>query len=245
MKRYLLIGGTSACVFLLIMAVIMFKPSASPRASTQATPVAINNETESLQVVSSKIENNTLVLELKNTSNQPIVAYGIDFRRNSGIAADLTTTDNSLDPGHGVTVRIPLGQLERAENTGLYKIDLSMAFFADGSAEGDWEKARVQREKMEGAATALEQIQPRLTNIGQFSPSAVKQLSGEFSGLRPSQGLTKMQKFGYWNVITQARLRTQQVLLNPVQAKAERDFNALKSSIGRQVSSSRMNTERK
>jgi len=244
MRRYLLITGTVLFVLLLIAVIVVYKPFAVLKAS-QDNRVTITNETEALQVGPFKIENRDLVVELKNSGDRPIIAYSFDSKSKKGVTIDLTYTENAFPPGSTHYLRIPIDNLRHTEDTGLHKLNLSLALFADGTAEGDWEQARIQRVKLEGAALALDQIQSKLTMIKRFSAPAIERLSSELSAIVPSKRLTEMQKVGYQSAVLQALVKTQVILRNQSQEKAGHSFNDFKNSLARQISRIRTLSERR
>lgn len=230
MNRSLFIRCAVICTFVLIAAPILFW-SFQTRASIQKTPIMITNETESLHILSSKIENNDLVVELRNIGDRPIIAYAFDSKSKNGITVDLTSSEIGFRPGSIHRLRTPIGNLQRATDTGLYKLNISMAFFADDTAEGDWEKSQIQRDKLKGMRLALERVRSNMANITQVSTSSVEKLSGDLSSFTPPRDLTPRQKTGYQSAIMQARI----MLNNQSQMNAEHRFNILKKFIERQV----------
>lgn len=242
MGRYLLIASVVLFVLLLIVAIVVYEPFAVLKAS-QDNRVTIANETEALQVGAFKIVDRDLMIELKNGGDRPVIAYAFDSKSKKGVTVDLTYAENAFPPGSIHYLRVPIDNLQRAEDTDLYKLNFSLALFVDGTAEGDWEQAHIQREKLEGAALALNQIQSKIIRIKQFSVPAIERLSSELGAIAPSKRLTKLQKVGYQSAVLQALVKTQIILRSQSQEKAGRSFNDFKNSFARQISRIRILSE--
>jgi hypothetical protein len=239
MRQYLLFTSTLLFVLLLIATIAIYMPFVVSKAS-QNTNVNITNETEALQVVSFKIVNRDLLIELKNIGDRPIIAYGLDYKSKKGVTVDLTNVENAFPPGSIHYLRIPINNLQPDEGTGFYKLNFPIAFFADGAAEGDWEQARIQREKLYGVALAAAQIQSKITSVRRFSAPAIERLSGKLSTIEPFEGLTKTQRVGYQSTVLQALVKMQVMLHNQSPEKAERIFNNFKNSLARQIAWARL-----
>ena len=176
----------------------------APKASKQEVPVTITNETESLQVASSTIEKNRLILTLKNAGDRQIIAYRCDSKGKEGLTGD-STTMGELAPGSQFSILVPLAQLEQDAKTGLYKLNIAMAFFEDGTAEGNWEHAANYRNKVIGEAAAAPQIREKMALVNKADPSTVKKLSEDLKALfTPPQKLSRWQQIGYEGAMIRA-----------------------------------------
>jgi hypothetical protein len=204
--------------------------------SSQGNRIFITNETEALQVNSFKISQHDLIVELKNRNGRSVIAYAFDTKLKKGVTVDLTFTENGFPPSATHHLRVPLDNLEYTEDLGLYKLNFSLALFDDGSAEGDWEQARIHRIKLEGVALALNQIQSKLLRIKRFSSPAIESFSSEIRVIIPPKSLTAMQKNGYQNAVLQSLAKAQVILQSQSQDKADRNLNEFKNSTTRQVS---------
>lgn len=244
MRSYLLISSAILFVLLLIAVIVVYEPFAVMMAS-QGNRVTITNETEALQVGSFKVVNRDLVVELKNSGDRPIIAYAFDSKSKKAVTVDLTYTENAFPPGSIHYLQTSIDNLQRAEDSSSYKLNLSLALFVDGTAEGDWEQARIQRQKLEGAALALDQIQSKTTRIKQFSALAIDRLSSELGAMEPSKRLATTQKVGYQSAALQAAIKVRAILHNQSHEKAERSFNDFKNSLARQISGIRILSERR
>ncbi|MGE0133370.1 MAG: hypothetical protein AB7U82_35270 [Blastocatellales bacterium] len=180
-----------------------------------------------------------LTLKLKNVGDQPIISYHIDLKSKTGLTPDLMGGD-PLAPGTELAMRLPLAGVPRDPQTGRYRLNVAMALFTDGSAEGDWNKSQTQREKFEGAAMALERIGQKLRNIEQAQAS---RLYGELGEFRPPTTLSKSQQAGYAHAVKQARLKLYLIEHDSATGKIPSD---LQRSFERQVAKIRMfNPERR
>jgi hypothetical protein len=216
----------------------------TPKASVKEMPVLVTNETENLQVVSSTIEAGRLILVVKNTGNQPIIGYHFDWKAKEGLNGDLTNA-NALAPGSDLTIAIPLNQLERDATAGSYKLNLAMAIFEDGNAEGDWTRAQECRDRIAGAALAAPQIQAKIAHVNRSDLSAVKNLSDDLKTLfTPPGKLTKWRQIGYEEAVIRAYGQAQ-IMLREQQFpdKVEKRMIELRSSAERQLALHRHITE--
>jgi hypothetical protein len=208
----------------------------TPKASVKEMPTLITNETENLQVVSSTIEAGRLYLVVKNTGNQPIIGYHFDWKAKEGLSGDLTST-NALAPESRLTIAIPLSQLERDATTGLYKLNLAMAIFEDGSAEGDWTQAQEYRDRIAGAALAAPQIQAKVARVSPLSISTIESLVSDLQTLTPPQKLGKWQTIGYEGAVIRARSQAAYILRQQQSTdKVEKGIIELRESVERQAS---------
>lgn len=236
----------------------------APKASKREVPVAITNETESLQVVSSMIEKNRLIFTIKNTGDQPVIAFHFDLKANKnageqpvttyrfdlkakeGLTGD-STTMGEIVPGSQFSFVIPLNQLEQDAKAGLYKLNIAMALFANGSAEGNWAYAENYRDKIiEGAALAAPQIREAIAHVNESDISTVKKLSDDLKTLfTPPGKLNRWQQIGYENTVIRARgqveimLREQQSQEQQSPAKLEKRIIELRKSTERQAALAR------
>lgn len=186
--------------------------SRTPKALVQEIPALITNETEHLQVVSSIVEAGKLLLVVENTGDKSIIGYHFDWKAKEGLSADLTSA-NALAPGSRLTLHIPLKQLEKDATTGLYKLNIAMAIFEDGNAEGNWAQAQNYRERIAGAALAAPKIQEKIAHVNAADISTVKKLSGDLKTLlTPPNKLTKWQQIGYEGAVMRAATQTESLL---------------------------------
>jgi hypothetical protein len=207
----------------------------TPKASVKEMPALITNETENLQVVSSTIEASRLYLVIKNTGKQPIIGYHFDWKAKEGLSGDLTST-NALAPGSHLTIAIPLSQLNRDATTGSYKVNLAMAIFEDGSAEGDWTRAQEYRDKIAGATLAAPQIQAKVVRVNSLSISTIESLVSDLQTLTPPQNLGKWQTIGYEGAVIRARSQAAYILRQQQSPdKVEKGIIELRKSAERQA----------
>jgi hypothetical protein len=228
-------------LFVLVVGTVgMFLYTAqTPKASVHEIPALITNETENLQVVSSKIEAGKLLLVIKNTSDQPIIGYHFDWKAKEGLTADLTNA-NELAPGSRLNFIIPLDRLERDATTGLYKLNISMAIFENGDAEGNWTQAQSYRERAEGAALAASAIQAKIPRFDSLSRSTIETLASDLRTLMPPQKLGKWRTVGYEGAVIRAQVQAE-LMLREQQSpdKIEKTIIDLRKSMERQATLSR------
>jgi hypothetical protein len=169
-------------------------------ASIPTPGVDISNETEHFQVVSAIINANVLNLMIKNTSSEPIIAYRIDFNPDGnlrdGIDSDLSFSESLFPPQAVMTLFLPLNKLKRKE-TGNYYLNIAMAYFVNGWAEGSWEKSKLQQEKFEGIDKALRDVRGKMPHT---KDSFAKFGENTFKKGAPAY-LSPGQKLGYLNAI--------------------------------------------
>lgn len=210
MKRLALIGGALMGLACAVIVVVVYQSSSG--AHIQNNQVTISNETESFKLTSAQLETGYLKLQLKNIGYKPIISYHIDLKLKKGLNPDVMG-DDPLEPGGELSIRLPLAGVPRDPQTGLYHLNVAMALFADGSAEGDWNKSQMQREKFEGAAMANEKIEPKLNSLD-WAQAAI--LFDDLGTLRPPSTLSKSQQAGYMHAVKQARLKLQRIKYDSV-----------------------------
>jgi hypothetical protein len=235
MKNRMWISSAAILALGMVLMLTVLHFSRGPKAAKIEVPVTITNETESLQVVSSAMEKNLLVLTIKNAGNQPIIAYRCDSKSKQGLTGD-STIIGELAPGSQFSILVPLAQLEQDANTGLYKLNIAMAFFEDGTAEGNWEHAANYRNKVIGEAAAAPQIREKMALVNEADPSAVKKLSEDLKALfTPPQKLSRWQQIGYEGAMIRAYGQAQ-IMLREQQfpEKIKKRMTELQNSIDRQ-----------
>lgn len=240
------IRSSSMILFVLIVGTVgtVLYTSQTPKASVQEIPALITNETENLQVVSSKIEAGKLLLVIKNTSDQPIIGYHFDWKAKEGLTADLTNA-NALAPGSRLNFTIPLDRLELDATTGLYKLNISMAIFENGDAEGNWTHAQNHRNKLVGEALAAPELREKISRVNASDISTVEKLSGDLKTLLTPPGkMIKWQQIGYEGAVIQASAQAEYILRQrPSPEKIAQRIAELRKSVDRQVALGRAITE--
>jgi hypothetical protein len=76
----------------LTVGILLYSKRNAASATISISDIDITNESQHLQVISSSIDANDLILKLKNTANEPIIAYIIDNPENPkarGIDSDV------------------------------------------------------------------------------------------------------------------------------------------------------------
>jgi len=228
---------SSTILFVLVIGIVgtVLYTTRTPKASVQEIPALVTNETEHLQVVSSTIEAGKLVLVVKNTGDQPIIGYHFDWKAKEGLSGDLTNS-NALAPGSRLIIAIPLNQLERDATTGLYKLNIAMAIFEDGNAEGNWTHAQNYRDKIAGATLAAPQIQAKVDRVSPLSITTVEALNSDLQKLTPPQKLGKWQTIGYEGAVIRARSKAEDMLRRQQSPdKVEKGIIELRKSMERQA----------
>lgn len=236
MKNRIWVSSITILVVGIVLMLTVLRFSRGPKAAKIEVPVAITNETESLQVVSSMIEKNRLILTVKNTGNQSIIAYRCDSKSKQGLTGDWTTM-GELAPGSQFSIIVPLAQLEQDAKTGLYKLNIAMAFFEDGTAEGSWEHATNYRNKIIGEAAAAPQIREKMALVNKADHSTVKKLSEDLKALfTPPQKMSRWQQIGYEGAMIRAYGQAQ-IMLREQQFpdKIEKRIIELRKSVERQA----------
>jgi hypothetical protein len=239
MKHRIRIG--SILLLLLLVGAIVAVPYATRRqeASAQDMQVLISNETESLQVISSRIDASRLVLSLKNTGAQPIIAYHFDLKGKEGLSRDLAES-GEMAPGSESTAYIPLNQLEQ-ERGGAYRLNIAMAFFKSGEAEGSWEQAQAYREKLAGATLAALRIR-EIASRAASSKASAGTLTRNLEGLKPPRNLRQGEALGYSEAVIKARGRAE-YLKRASSDEAGRGIVEMRKAAERQIALGQMVVE--
>jgi len=237
---------SSTTLFVLILATLgtVLYTTRTPKASVQEMPALVTNETENLQVVSSTIGAGKLILVVKNKGDQPIIGYHFDWKAKEGLDGDLTGT-NALGPGSNLTIVVPLNQLEWDTTAGLYKLNLAMALFEDGNAEGNWTRAQIHRDRIVGGALAAPKIQGKLAQVNASDISTIERLSGDLKALLAPPGkLTKWQQIGYEGAVIRASAQAEYMLRQrPSPEKIAQRIAEMRKNVDRQAALGRDITE--
>jgi hypothetical protein len=206
-------------------------------------PALVTNETENLRVVSSTIAAGKLILVVKNTGNQPIIGYHFDWKAKEGLSGDLTGA-NALAPGSRLTLAIPMNQLERDATTGLHKLNIAMAVFENGDAEGNWTHAQSYRDRIVGASLAAPQILAKIARVSPLSISTVEALASDLQTLTPPQKSGKWRTIGYEGAVIRARAQADYMLRQQLSSdKIEKRIIDLRKSLERQATLGRFIVE--
>jgi hypothetical protein len=187
----------------------------------------ILNETESMQVVAHEITEQNLVLKLKNASNKPIIAYTIEYHPGAegspALDMDLTSSAHLFQPQTEMTTIIPLAALARDEQTATYKVKIAMAMFIDGEAEGDWKRAQVRREQIQGADLALQHIRKQLPASG--DQQSLNRFIEKLQELAPSRGFSDNYRKAYLTTVQAALIQTHIALREPVKRMSNQEID--------------------
>lgn len=201
-SRFIL--GVIFCALLFIAMAVVIKLPSTPQATRQDRAVTIENQTRSLEVISSKIKNDVngmLILVLKNNGDKPIRTYSIKINENTYSGKEFDVAPKLLLPGETDTFQELLSNIARnkAADEPL-KVSIELAYFADDSAEGDWELAEQKRQQYEGAAIAYKAARSQaeaLLDVPYLNPLALAVASERVGSLTPPDGLTENQKSGF------------------------------------------------
>jgi len=206
MRRYLFIGSVVFCALVLITVAVVFKLPSTPQAIRQDRFVAIENQTTSLEVVSSQIDSTQPGRELfrmvlKNISEKPIRAYLVKIGATGHTGAEFDLAPELFLPGATNTFQTPFPNIAQNNSPGnQLKVVIDLVYFDDDSAEGDWELAKRQREKYEGRALAFKTIRDKalvLIEAPHLNPLALSFAFDEIGQTPLPEGLTEAQKVGF------------------------------------------------
>jgi len=210
LSRFLLCMVFAICVLIVAAIALKSSKSTNPQAIRQEQAIQITNETESLQVVRTKINESNFVVEVQNVGARPVVGYWFQY------GEDKTNTQGrelglgeAFQPGKTETMDIPLANLRSADaNDNALRLKLAVCMFEDLSAEGDWEIARRNREAYQGAAVAYrimrEEVEP-LSQSASLDPSALQAASDRVAALNVPNDLTENQRIGFQEGIIHMR----------------------------------------
>jgi len=161
MRRYALSHiflGVILTTFVLIIAVFALRPSEGAK---QDQPIAIVNETESLQVEGMTCKDarpdlgeRSCLLTLKNISNREIVAWAIQSPSGKMQYAG-AVMGGGLSPGESRTEEVYDTSGNRVRDK---KITIKLAMFNDGSSEGDFQVHKLITDSREGSKLQTERI---------------------------------------------------------------------------------------
>jgi len=184
------------CALLLIFSAVIFQVRKDPKAKLQPTTIVIKNDTNSVEVISSKInEANYLELTLKNNRSVPIVALEFRYAKDRGTTIEhYPDVPSVLGAGQTSIERIHLNDLSDPSNL---TVILKMAYFSDGVAEGDEETIKFQRERYEGMELSFQSALGEVNKINAASDAEIETTEQNIKNIQIPEDLTPAQKGGF------------------------------------------------
>lgn len=199
MKRLLIIASASFCALLLVAAIIALN-SRSPRAGFQRG-TRITNQTMSLQVASTTIDDKYLIIDLKNVGTKAIIAYDMLYGdMTSGRLMMSGLFQDVWKPGDVTQLKLALKEGSELTNSDVLRLDLAYCIFEDLSSEGDWEMAARTKEMIEGQWLAFQLGQKHYSALMQRDRVGSVELQNVMTELKQipvPEGLTQRQKNGF------------------------------------------------
>lgn len=120
-----------------------------------------------------------------------------------------------------------------------------MALFDDGTAEGDWDQARLMRERIEGASAAYQMIKAKMQGINLYNKFNLDQLAENLDGCTVPPELRGQQRAGFSRAINDQYIQLKAITNPRYPADREKGFNTLKMQVERQMAYSRQISERR
>jgi hypothetical protein len=214
-----------------------------PVALVAAPAYQIDNETESLQIVKSALEGGNLVITIKNNGRKPVVAYRIVINPKEEMLNDLTIR-TPLAPGNYETAYIAYQSLEKINDV-TRRVKITMALFDDATAEGDWDQARLMRERIEGASAAYQMIEAKMQGINRYNKFNLDQLAEDLDGCTVPPELRGEQRAGFSRAINDQYIQLKVITHPRYAGDREKGFNTLKKQVERQMAHTNQMSERR
>jgi len=195
--------------------------------------IEIRNETTSIEVVSKKIENEYLGIEIRNVGVKPIIAYQIDFQRGDKFIADLSS-GQPLAALRMTHVSISLKKFTYEERSRTYPANISMALFADGTGEGDKIKLESQRDQLIGVRAAMANMTEMINKLDSESQLSSEQFAQQLDSLKMTvpANFNRNQTAGYMNTIRGMQIRA--MVLNKSPQNKAGGVGSFKAAFARQ-----------
>lgn len=194
MKRFLFTVAAAVFTLSLVAAMIAFKSSPS-RAGFQRG-AEITNQTISLQIISTKIDDEFITVQVKNVGTKPIVSYEIAYGH-GGSGATTGFFQDAWQPGDTSEIKLSLREFNQSD---VLRFNLTNCIFDDLSSEGDWEISKRRKEFIEGQRIAFAVGQKHFAKLikqDQVTVSELRNISAELRQLTEPEDLSEFQKGGF------------------------------------------------
>jgi hypothetical protein len=236
MRHYLIVTVILLCV-LIVSVAANFRSRVEPVALVAEPSYQIDNQTESLQIVKSGIESGNLVMTIKNNGSKPVVAYRLVINPKEDMMNDLTLR-TPIAPGNYETAYIPYQSLEQIDDA-TRRVKITMVLFDDATAEGDWDQARLMRERIEGANIAYQLIEAKMSGINRYNKTNLDQLAADIDGCAVPLELRGEQRNGFLGAINNQYIRLKVLTDQRYAGDREKGFKTLKTQVNRQMAHTR------
>gem|GEM_PF-6578613 len=185
------------CVLVFIFAVLVFQMRRSTEAVKQATTVTFKNQITSIQISNIERSNRRIELIAKNIAALPVAVLNFDIEGDNNINVDFTASEDSngrLDPGESEDLSLRLSSLTIPSEI---KVSLKMAYFIDGSAEGDSELIYRQRYIFSAMDSVYQLASTEIDKISAFDPVALVDVKSKIQNLSEPANLNAGQQMGF------------------------------------------------
>jgi hypothetical protein len=185
------------CVLLLILAALIFQARRSTEAVKQPTTITFANQTISVQISNIEQSNRGVKLIAKNVAALPLAVLNFDIAGGHNMNVDFTTHEalnGQLDPGKSEAIFLRASPLP---DSGKIKVTLKMAFFIDGSAEGDRDLVERQRDIFSAMDSVFQSAKIEMHKISTFDPVALENAKSRINNLSAPANLTEGQQIGF------------------------------------------------
>jgi hypothetical protein len=205
-----------------------------------ADMIEIRNNTKALEVLSKKVEKESLGLELRNAGPRGIISYRIDFVGADRYVADLSA-GGPIATSVKTSVIIPVKKLAFDQQSQKYTATISMALFDDGTGEGDQAKIASQRDRLIGQAQAfsdMSELVYKLQTEADFVTQQFEEHLRALKGLMPAN-FNRDQTTGYMSALQSMQARA--MVLNKLAKDKKADgMQNFKNAFARQMANLKM-----
>lgn len=189
------------CALVFIFAALIFQVRRSTEAVKQTPTITFKNQTTSIQISEIKQTDQYVKLIVTNIAALPLATlyFGIEGGKTNAdyINVDFTTDENlngQLDPGKSESFHLGVRPLPAPGET---KVTLKMAFFIDGSAEGDPELVNRQRDIFSAMDSVYQLANIEIGKISTFDPVALENAKSKIENLTLPANITSAQEMGF------------------------------------------------
>ncbi|MCI0659972.1 MAG: hypothetical protein L0220_02755 [Acidobacteria bacterium] len=187
------------CALVFIFAALIFQLRRSTEAVKQPTTIIFKNQTTSIQISNIEQYNRRIKLIAKNIAALPLAVLNFNIEGDGSINVDFTPVEHmngQLDPGKSYELSLSLSS--PLPDSGKIKVTLNMAFFNDGSAEGNPAVVEEQRDIFSAVDSVLQLAKIEIDKISTFDPVALENAKSKINSLSiPADYLTNGQQIGF------------------------------------------------
>jgi len=220
-------------ILLLIASAVIFQFRKNPKAVQDMPKISIRNRTSSIEITKQEYVNRDLNLTIRNKGALPIIAIGLAAQNEGYTTVDFSLTESigrNLAPGASADIHLSISKNNPIE----VNASIDMAYFIDGSGDGDAAKIEEQRDIYEGVNLSLEEVSKEFKTHAKFDKNAIENARGKITSISPPPDLGGNKKLGFHSGINRAQSMINDLLRQSESFstdKMDESFNKMKKEM--------------